>query len=720
MGVAACRLRPRQKRPAQAHYTEGYILETVLFLILLAAIAVFAVTTYPWLLLVAAFLTGFALRRWGARILFWTVLLSIVVGIGYQWGKIPEFKLKAAIAYYEATMTVRAFLPDDSIGLRSQVVDANGTRSWHGWTYGQIRRTDSYFSQKRQAYLAPVEFFEMSFDELVASSKKGAIWGLAVWAILFVATLTVVLMAPRFRYWLFHELPAREKHRAKERPKDWRARSILTRVIVKFVKYPAIIVVGLMLADLLNTAITDYADLQARPVHHLVVFLLFTGIGLLVFAVIPLCLSLAHLYRREWRRAWEACFAGMGVASPWELNTLSGGWLEQKSPYRIAGVIWRKGDERLHTVVTGGAEVGRTAAIESVLAQMRNIRTRRDRAIVDDRKGYYLSQFYRQGRDIILNPAHDAGSDWDFFGDATAPADFDRIAEILIPELMNNKDQRIVEESRMLFSALAKAMWRPDGPGTDLAEFMRNLLDADPGDLSRILSEAGIKAPVALDDKITLPTLRAALRVHVRYIPLPSPETSPGGSSSKSLSFRKWCGSRGRGGFVFLTGHRDKEPEKDMTARIIAGIEQYALEILGTAPPGTGRRAWLAIDDIDDHHAMRVAGLLDGLAVAGACIIIGRHHGAKNDQVGRTDAQWGIKEYGTHLSLPPNERQKAEWKQHCLGKTSGNTNLGHKDIECLPPFDGLLRMPVDNRYAPVVVEGRAGKTVAASLFGKGG
>ena len=688
---------------------------TTIKIILLLIVAVFVATSYPWTVPVVLVLAGFAWRLWAFRIMHWLLVVCLAASIAIQWSQISEFKRTGAFAYFQATMTIRAFLPDDTEGFEWHF---RGREKSTYWTLGQIRKKQpAYYSETHQKELPIDPEFKVSFDRLVAKSMVGALWGLGLWVFLVVFGSLLVSNSRKWRTRLTESPLPRSISEPKEQSRDWQTPSVLHRVTARFVKYPALIVVGLLILDLLNTAIFDFPKFQSHPIHYLGRFVKFTGLGMVVFVGIPLCLSLPLLYRREWRRTWEACFKGKGVASPWELNTLSGSWFERRSTYRIAGIRWRKAGERLHTTITGGAEVGRTAAIEDLLGQMRSFRNRRHRAIVDDRDGHYLSRFHRKGRDFILNPAHGMGSNWDFFSDAAAPADFDRFAEILIPELMNNKDQCVVEESRMFFSGLARAMWKPDGPAPDLLGFMRNLLETDAGDLSGIFSEAGENAPIALDDKVTLPMLRAALTVHCRYLPLPAPDRV--GPASKPLSFRSWLACRDKGGFVFLTGHHDKDPEKNMSARIVAGIEQFALEILSASKSRPGKRVWLVIEDVDAHHPMRVARLRDGLDQSGACIILGRSHGVKRELTNRTEAEWGLKAYGTHLSLPPSEQQKVEWKQHCLGKTSGTTSLSSEDIANLPPFDGLLRMPVDGRYAPVVIKRKNRKTVATPFVGNG-
>lgn len=77
------------------------------------------------------------------------------------------------------------------------------------------------------------------------------------------------------------------------------------------------------------------------------------------------------------------------------------------SPIKLAGVPLLKDTETQHMLVTGCTGSGKSNCITELLQQLRHQKT-----IVIDINGSYVSKFYREGYDILMNPFDTRGVPW--------------------------------------------------------------------------------------------------------------------------------------------------------------------------------------------------------------------------------------------------------------------------------------------------------------------
>lgn len=107
------------------------------------------------------------------------------------------------------------------------------------------------------------------------------------------------------------------------------------------------------------------------------------------------------------------------------------------SPYSIAGVPVRKGAETLHFMFTGATGTGKSQAIHEL---MDRVRARGKRAIVHDPTGEYTATYFREGRDVILNPLDARSPNWNPWVEVTEDYHLTNIANGLIAEPTRESD----------------------------------------------------------------------------------------------------------------------------------------------------------------------------------------------------------------------------------------------------------------------------------------
>jgi type IV conjugative transfer system coupling protein TraD len=109
----------------------------------------------------------------------------------------------------------------------------------------------------------------------------------------------------------------------------------------------------------------------------------------------------------------------------------------ETSPYSIAGVPVRKGAETLHFMFTGAAGTGKSQAMFELMDQ---VRKRGKRAIVHDPTGEYTETYFREGRDVILNPLDARSPNWNPWHEITEDYHMTNIANGLIADPTRESD----------------------------------------------------------------------------------------------------------------------------------------------------------------------------------------------------------------------------------------------------------------------------------------
>ena len=100
--------------------------------------------------------------------------------------------------------------------------------------------------------------------------------------------------------------------------------------------------------------------------------------------------------------------SGQNVISPWLLRSklkIS----RNAGDISIGNIPMVKGSETQHLLISGGTGSGKSTCIHGILRQLRD---QGSRAVVLDATGEYVSKYYREGKDIILNPFDDRGTPW--------------------------------------------------------------------------------------------------------------------------------------------------------------------------------------------------------------------------------------------------------------------------------------------------------------------
>lgn len=250
--------------------------------------------------------------------------------------------------------------------------------------------------------------------------------------------------------------------------------------------------------------------------------------------------------------------------------------------YTIAGIPFPPNAVEAQTGIFGTVGVGKTNAIRELLI---TIRAEDGRAIIYDRMGGLVRDFYDPERDVIVNPFDARSAGWSPFGEAFSPEAFAQIAEVMIPERKGTPDPFWTQTARIVFEFAARKIQK-DGKPTN-AKLRRAILEIPAEDLAKLIE--GTPGRHFFNESIekTAASIRANLVAELRFLEYLRDDAA-------SFSVRDWVRSDAPG-FVFLTGDAEHSAA---TRNIISTIFEVAANALMTLPESNDPRIWFFLDEV--------------------------------------------------------------------------------------------------------------------------
>ena len=376
----------------------------------------------------------------------------------------------------------------------------------------------------------------------------------------------------------------------------------------------------------------------------------------------------------------------------------------------IGGVPIPQDVEASHFLFAGGPGTGKSVAIDGMLNVIRNRNNQRQRAIIYDPTGEFLARYYRQG-DTILNPLDARCAPWTPWADAYSVPDFERMAEAMIPE---NLDQPFWHQSgRALLTAILAEAKTVD-------EMIHLVMASENEELLEVVKKHGMLGMVG--SMQTFSNSRASMTApttSLRYLRDPK-------AGQKAFSIRNWV-QRDEESWLFLTSRADQQ---SVLRPLISLFVDLAVMSTMLLPPSRTRRVWFYLDEL--ASLQKLPALQMGMAQGrkyGLSFVLGIQSIAQlTDLYGRAGGETilGLPQSQLLLRLP--DPDTADWGSRAIGQrhviravesessnSSGggsSTNMQHNteaavlasQIQNLPKLQGYLRLPGENvklvRLAP--------------------
>lgn len=112
--------------------------------------------------------------------------------------------------------------------------------------------------------------------------------------------------------------------------------------------------------------------------------------------------------------------------------------IKNKSAITLAEIPYPKNAECRHTIITGTTGAGKTNVMFELLDQLVS---KGEKVVLVDTVGTYVDRYYKQGRDIILNPLSKNHTSWSFFNECVGAG------ENIKNSLTKNVSECLVESS---------------------------------------------------------------------------------------------------------------------------------------------------------------------------------------------------------------------------------------------------------------------------------
>jgi type IV conjugative transfer system coupling protein TraD len=384
------------------------------------------------------------------------------------------------------------------------------------------------------------------------------------------------------------------------------------------------------------------------------------------------------------------------------------------SPITIGGIPIRARSEMLHTMISGAVGVGKSASIVEMLGCVRGLGKR---AVVYDPTGEFIEYFYREGRDIILNPFDARSPNWNIWREIREDYDYRSVASALVP-IKNTNEPFFDESARTVAEELFRRL-AERGEATNRAVFDAAARMSLP-DLYALLhgtSGGNLIDPAAEKTAISIRSTFMNAMNGFRHLH----------DDGAPFSIREWLADDSTDAWLFVSRRKDQH---DAIAPLMSLWLDIAIRGVMDLPPTRSGRFWLVIDELPSLR--KLESLQTAVAETrkyGLCGVFGIQSVSQMREIyGRDGAQTIMGMCQTWVVFRVADAETAEYLSQTLGQVEmhekdeglsfgaeanrDGTNLQSRrtqraivmpsEIQALPDFHGYMRVPGNYPVAKIV------------------
>ena len=271
-----------------------------------------------------------------------------------------------------------------------------------------------------------------------------------------------------------------------------------------------------------------------------------------------------------------------------------------------------KNSEVQHIVVHGTTGTGKGQTLQKLLDC---IRARGDRVILYDKGCSFTPLYYRDGKDILLNPFDARCANWDLWQEAQTDADFENMAESLIPQ-QNENDPFWINAARTIFASAAFKM--KDDPERSVERLLKLLMTSSLTELERYLDST--QAATLVSDKIekTATSIRTVISTYLKSLRF---LTWLDKSNAEKFSIRDWIQKDDHDQWLFISSNG--EQHASLRSLISMWLSQASLSLL-SLPENQDRRIWFIVDELPSLHRLpQLSETIAEVRKFGGCFVLG-------------------------------------------------------------------------------------------------
>lgn len=378
-----------------------------------------------------------------------------------------------------------------------------------------------------------------------------------------------------------------------------------------------------------------------------------TLIDILLAFMVGLLLSIGiFLYRGKRNRDRKFERGGVLLSSKQLANLLTS--RREASDLKIEGLPFVKGTETTHTMLVGTTGVGKTNCLYKLLPQ---IIVKKQKAIIVDLNGNFVSKYYREGKDMILNPFDKRCAPWSPWGDCLYTTHYDAFAKAMIPGEYHGGDKFWDQAAATLLSSILKKL-KEKGKDKN-AELSKMLFRSSITKLEAFL--VGTPAATLVNpagEKMTA-SIRATLNTQVSALQYLEDTDNP-------FSIREWI-QKEDDSWLFLTSSPD---QRETLNPLISTWMDIALNGLMSLSIDYNRRTWFILDELP--ALQKVPSLKTALAEArkyGGCIVGGIQNFAQLQTIyGHAESQSLMNLFNTLFIFRTQDPDTCKYLANLLGE----------------------------------------------------
>lgn len=325
----------------------------------------------------------------------------------------------------------------------------------------------------------------------------------------------------------------------------------------------------------------------------------------------------------------------------------------QKKSYNLAlgGVPIPTDVEPYHMLIAGATGSGKSVAIRTMLD---SIRARGETVILVDSGGEFMTRYWNQASDYVLNPFDARCAPWSPLAEIEGSWDAEALARSIIPDGVGDSKEWNSYAQTFLSSTLQALLARNRASLDDLLWAVQS---ASIADLQVLLD--GTPAKAQLGSEKTFGSIRTIVSNYMSSYNYLQRSDDP-------FSVRKFV-NRADGGALFLTYRED---QLDSLRNLISCVLDVASRAILSLDPSPTRRVWLIIDEFASIGKVQsIEAVATKARKVGGCLVLGLQSVSQlRERYGPDSAQTILSCLSTWLVLRATDSETAEYISKYLGE----------------------------------------------------
>lgn len=329
---------------------------------------------------------------------------------------------------------------------------------------------------------------------------------------------------------------------------------------------------------------------------------------------------------------------------------------KKNSDLFLAGVPLIKNSETQHILLTGTTGAGKSVCMQDLMDQ---VRMRKQRAIVYDIEGTFIPAYFRPDKDIILNPLDERSVSWNIWQECFDLADFESIANALMPLHLAGTDPFWINSARIIFSSASMKLLTQNKCST--RELIQPLFTEDLGGLCALLRGTVAESLVSDRNEKTALSIKATLATYCKALMYLYEE-----KNKPLFSIRKWLTEESGDGWLFIASNALKI---DALKPLLSVWLDVAAKTVLSLPQSQTRRLWFFLDELASLHKLpSLTNTLSRGRKYGGCFVAAIQDIHQIRAIyGRDETESFTSLFNTHLCFRTKCPDSAVWMSKIMG-----------------------------------------------------